>query len=92
VVVAVSAVPIESYRLRTWEEAIGQFHELQEQEGHLLTRIGPVMVLLPLEMKDKLKDLVGHRIAVLRTENDYRMRILPDHLGGGLNGQQHYDR
>ena len=66
----------EPRRLRPWEEARGPFDELQDVAGCLLARIGPVTVALPDELRDRLQGLTGRVIAILRTDNDYRLRVI----------------
>lgn len=66
----------EPRRLRPWEEARGHFDELQEVGGCLLAKIGPVTVALPDELRGRLQGLTGRVIAVLRTDNDYRLRVI----------------
>jgi len=63
-------------RLEPWTDVIGQLHELQSRDGCLLATIGPVVVALPPEIWDKLGGLTGRRIAILRTDQDYRLRCL----------------
>jgi hypothetical protein len=63
-------------RLEPWMEALGQLHELKEQDGYLEARIGPTMVALPSELKEMLKDCIGRRIGILRTDIDYRFRVM----------------
>jgi hypothetical protein len=67
---------LEVQRLPPWAEARGQLHELQEQDGCLVARIGPVIVAIPYELREKLCDQVGHKIGILRTDTDYRVRCL----------------
>jgi len=63
-------------RLALWMEVIGQLLELIDQDGCLVARIGSVEVLLPSELKEKLASFVGQKIGILRTDIDYRMRII----------------
>jgi hypothetical protein len=63
-------------RLESWMDAIGPLHGLQEQDGCLVAKIGPVLVALPYELNEELKDLIGQKIAILRTESDYRLRVI----------------
>ena len=63
-------------RLELWMEAVGHFHEMQEVDGYIVAKIGPSIVVLPLELKEKLKDGLGQRIGILRTDTDYRIRVL----------------
>ena len=66
----------EPHRLRPWEEARGPLDEMQDVPGCLLARIGPVTVALPDELRDRLQGLTGRVIAILRTDNDYRLRVV----------------
>jgi hypothetical protein len=64
------------YRLQPWEEALGLLKNVQLLEGYALAEIGPVTVALPIDLGERLSYLIGQRIGVIRTENDYRMRII----------------
>lgn len=65
------------YRLSHWEEVIGTVLDLkQNQEGFFEALIGKVLVALPEEIGEKLKGLNGKKIGILRTDADYRMRII----------------
>lgn len=55
---------------------MGLLKEVQQLEGYALAQIGPVTVALPTEMGERLNSFVGQRIGVLRTDNDYRMRVI----------------
>ena len=67
---------ISPIRLDPWCDAIGQLHELREQDGCLVAKIGPVAIALPSEMIEKLKGLVGRKISILRADSsDYRLRV-----------------
>lgn len=59
-------------RPQPWSEVRGPLHELCEHDGYLVAEIGPVTIALPQELKDPLRDLIGHTIAILRTDRDYR--------------------
>jgi hypothetical protein len=64
-----------------WTEIDGPFIRLEEREGELLAEIAEHIVVLPLELKDALTPLMGHRIAMLRTDipgRDYLFRVLPE--------------
>jgi hypothetical protein len=67
--------------LSPFEEAIGVLHELHELDGSYIADIGPIHVWLPEEIATKLKGLQGQRIGVLRTDRDYRFRIVGDLSG-----------
>jgi hypothetical protein len=63
-------------RLEPWTDVIGQLHELQDRDGCLVARIGPVSAVLPSEMAERLKGLIGRKISILRAgPSDYRLRI-----------------
>lgn len=63
-------------RLQPYEEALGQLKNVQILEGYALAEIGPVTVALPIEMGERLNSFIGQRIGVLRTEVDYRYRVM----------------
>ena len=63
-------------RLEQWSDAIGSLHELREQDGCLVAKIGPVLVALPSELHDELQSHIGQKIAILRTDSDYRLRVV----------------
>jgi hypothetical protein len=65
----------EKYRLHPWEEAFGHLQAIQDVEGHCLVTIGQVCVVLPAEMADKLRKLLGQKVGILRTDFDYRFRV-----------------
>lgn len=64
--------------LKFWEEVVGILHRLTPDEGSLVAEIGPVAVLLPLELDGELRPYIGMRIGVLRSDSatkPYRMRV-----------------
>lgn len=65
------------YRLGFYEESVGDLHNVREADGYILASIGPAVVVLPHELGAELKPLIGSRIGILRTEQDYRLRIFP---------------
>jgi hypothetical protein len=67
------------YRLQPYEEALGILKEIQILEGYALAQIGPVTVALPEEMASRLTGLQGQRVGILRTERDFRFRIISSH-------------
>lgn len=69
-------IAVEARRLQPWEEARGQLHELPDLEGCLVARIGPVTVALPDELRERLQGLTGQTIGILRTDCDYRLRVV----------------
>lgn len=56
------------HRLKPWEEVLGILLELHILEGSLLAKISNVPLILPLEMEEKMRDHIGHRVSVLRTD------------------------
>lgn len=72
---------IKSYHLQPFEEAVGNLHNLRVDDPFVVAVIGPVEVLLPMEMEEALSHLIGKRIGVIRTDSDYRMRVFSDFSG-----------
>jgi len=56
------------HRLKPWEEVLGILLELHILEGSLLAKISNVPLILPLEMEEKMRDHIGHRVSVLHTD------------------------
>ena len=61
-------------RIEPWTDHIGPLHELYELDGCLVARIGPDVVILPFELHEALKGLVGRKVSVFRSDHDYRVR------------------
>jgi len=66
----------EVISLAPWEERALPLIRLIEVDGFLMASDGRVKICLPREMKADLTKCMGQRIAILRTDTDYRMRIL----------------
>lgn len=64
------------YHMRPWDEVLGQVNEVEEVEGYCLALIGKIPVSLPLELTPKLKELQSQKIGILRTEQDFRLRVI----------------
>lgn len=64
------------YHMRPWDEVLGPALGVEEYDGHCLALIGKIPVILPQEMATRLGEAKGQRVGILRTDNDYRMRIL----------------
>lgn len=62
------------YRLKHWEMYSGFFYSLREGEESLIADIGKISLVLPLELAPKLGGLQGRRIAILRCDDEYRIR------------------
>jgi hypothetical protein len=73
-------------RLAPFEECVGLLKELSEQDGVLVALLGKIHLALPLDMEEKLRPVVGQRIAILRTDlaqKEYLFRVLteePEHV------------
>jgi hypothetical protein len=66
----------QPYHIRPWDEVLGPALEVEELEGHCLALIGKISILLPLEMSTRLAEAKGQRVGILRTDNDYRFRVI----------------
>ncbi len=64
------------YYMQPWDEVLGPAISIEEFEGHCLALIGKIPVLLPQEMSGRLSEVKGQRIGILRTDNDYRLRVI----------------
>jgi hypothetical protein len=62
--------------LRPWEEVLGPVHSVEEVDGQCLALIGKIPVILPQELACRLSEAKGQRVGVLRTDNDYRLRVI----------------
>ena len=70
---------ITFHHLRPYEEAAGQLSELEEGQDSTIARIGQLSFILPQGMNEKLKHVLGQRIAILRTDlpdRPYLLRVL----------------
>jgi hypothetical protein len=66
-------------QLHPFEEVIGVLHELIDDGGVLVARIGEICVAPPWDLEEKIDSLIGHKRGVLRTdllEKPYLMRAL----------------
>jgi hypothetical protein len=69
----------EAYRLSPWEECALLLDSLIEDED-LIACGGKIMLHLPLQTKSDLDKCLGLRISILRTDTDYRIRILEEQV------------
>jgi hypothetical protein len=67
---------LEAYLLSPWEECALLLDTLIEEEGCLVAGSSKVMLRLPLEMKPDLDKYLGLRISILKTDTDFRIRII----------------
>jgi hypothetical protein len=68
----------QPYHMRPWDEVYGQVYCIEEEDGQCIALIGKIPVVLPQDMTNKLAEAKGKRIGVLRTDTNYRMRILDE--------------
>lgn len=64
-----------------YEEAVGILNELTEENGLLIARISDLDLVLPPEMEDELRPLMGFRMGILHTDipgRDYLLRVIPE--------------
>lgn len=69
----------EVYHLSFYEECIGQLNDIKIEEDGLITRLGNVKLILPMEMESILRSLLGKRISILRTDipqKQYMIRMI----------------
>lgn len=59
--------------LGPWEDVVGQLKGLSELDGCFELKIGPVLVAVPNELGEKLKDRLGQKVKILRTDSDFRV-------------------
>jgi hypothetical protein len=70
-----------SYWLRHWEDAIGHLERIWRENGLLKAIIGKLILILPIDLEEKLQPLLGQRISILHTdirEKEWLIRVLPD--------------
>jgi len=79
-------LPNDSRKIRflePYEEIIGILNELSFIEGLLLGRIGTITIAIPDDLEERIKPLIGKKIALIRTdiaEKQYLFRILDQAL------------
>lgn len=64
------------YYMRPWDEVLGPALEVAEHDDHCLALIGKIPVILPQELAARLTEAKGQRVGILRTDNDYRLRLI----------------
>jgi hypothetical protein len=62
--------------LPMWTEARGILHSLRKESGVCVATIHKSEVDLPLNLYPTLKEMVGKNMAVLRTDRDFRARLV----------------
>jgi len=66
-------------RLDDFEEAIGIVHDIREDDGLLVIRLGSISIILPAEMESQMRGHIGTRIAILHTDipqKEYLVRVI----------------
>ena len=71
-----SSVIWEEYRLSPYHELAGPFSNLVIKRDRLIARVGKVNLILPLEMEPELRQFIGKRIAILRTDIPHKLYII----------------
>lgn len=66
----------QPYYMRPWDEVLGTVHSIEEAEGCCLALISKIPVLLPQELAVRLREFQNQRIGILRTDTDYRLRVI----------------
>ncbi len=69
----------EALRLSLYEECLGPFGGLTYRDGTLIASIGKIQLVLPAELEQSIRPLIGQKIAILRTDipdKQYLFRIL----------------
>ena len=94
--------PSKIYRLSQYEEGAGVLHELIEKDDILVAHIGKIHFVLPLDMEESLRPLIGQKITILHTnipDNLYLFRVLakdrevnPNELESGLAVEENEKR
>lgn len=69
-----------------WGEILGRVQDVQEFEEHAIAQIENIAVVFPIEVEQKLRHLIGNKVAIIRTDiagKEYVIRTLsgekPDH-------------
>ena len=71
----------EMYHLGIFEEAVGVLTALTIDQGFLIASISDLDLVLPTEMEDKLRPLMGARMGILHTDipgRDYLLQVIPE--------------
>lgn len=86
-------IGFNTYPMQPFEEVIGVLHEMAEDNGALITKIGKLNVALPWELENELKSLIGCKIGILRTDipgKTYLWKLIENKVmaDGELNGSK----
>jgi len=64
----------DAYRQLELEEVLGELHSIEVTNVGPIALIGEISVLLPEELVEQLKDLIGRKIGILRLDG-YHVRV-----------------
>ncbi len=68
-------------RASLFEEFAGSLKDLFEYDGAIVAIIGKIQLILPLNIENSLRPLIGQRITILRTDipdKTYLFRVLSE--------------
>lgn len=63
------------YFLKSFEDTVGTLSEVSEADGHQIAIIGGISVCIPEEIAAKLLPNIGKRVGLLKTDEDFRIKI-----------------
>jgi hypothetical protein len=64
------------YFLKSFEEAVGDLADVTEIDGRQTATIGGIRVAVPEDIAARLLPNIGKRTGLLRTDSDFRFKIL----------------
>jgi len=70
------SVARKARRLSPYEQCAGLSTDIAIEEDGLIASIGNVNLILPLEMEPELRQFIGKRIAILRTDIPHKQYII----------------
>ena len=66
-------------RLAPWNEVVGFLSEIKLEDDKVLAKLNYWLIFeFPPTLRKELQRLVGKKIRILRTDNSYRLGLLPD--------------
>lgn len=65
---------IHPRRSRKWEEVGGRLENVEVKDDSCIARFSWDSITLPVELQEKLENLIGRREAILRTDESYLVR------------------
>jgi hypothetical protein len=66
----------EAHRLNELEEARGQLLKVLELEGFAVAVFAWGAISLPTDMAGRLSELIGHKIACIKLDGQYRVKVI----------------